>query len=44
MFAFNGVILVGDIVSFIQYVKRFTQPITQLAQVSNMTAGTFLIR
>ena len=36
MFAFNGVILVGDIVSFIQYVKRFTQPITQLAQVSNM--------
>ena len=36
MFAFSGVIMVGDIVSFIQYVKRFTQPITQLAQVSNM--------
>lgn len=31
-----GTIQVGDIVSFIQYVKQFTQPITQLAQVSNM--------
>lgn len=31
-----GTIQIGDIVSFIQYVKRFTQPITQLAQVSNM--------
>lgn len=29
-------IQVGDIQSFIQYVKQFTQPITQLAQVSNM--------
>lgn len=27
---------VGDIVSFIQYVKNFTQPISQMAQVSNM--------
>ena len=26
----------GDIVSFIQYVKSFTQPISQMAQVSNM--------
>ena len=31
-----GTIQVGDIQSFIQYVKQFTQPITQLAQVSNM--------
>ncbi|MEI2997947.1 MAG: hypothetical protein V8T51_01560 [Senegalimassilia faecalis] len=26
----------GDIQAFIQYVKNFTQPITQLAQVSNV--------
>lgn len=36
MFAAAGKIMMGDIVAFIQYVKRFTQPITQLAQVSNM--------
>ena len=36
MFASAGKITIGDIVAFIQYVKRFTQPITQLAQVSNM--------
>ena len=36
MLAARGVIEIGDIVAFIQYVKRFTQPITQLAQVSNM--------
>ena len=27
---------VGDIQSFIQYVRNFTQPIQQIAQVSNM--------
>ena len=32
----NGTIQIGDIQSFIQYVKSFTQPIAQLAQVSNM--------
>lgn len=32
----NGTIQVGDIQAFIQYVKNFTQPITQVAQVSNM--------
>lgn len=32
----RGVITVGDIQSFIQYVKNFTQPINQVAQVSNM--------
>ncbi|MCC8149900.1 MAG: ABC transporter ATP-binding protein/permease [Lachnospiraceae bacterium] len=31
-----GTIQIGDIVSFTQYVQRFTQPMTQLAQVSNM--------
>ena len=31
-----GTITIGDIVAFVQYVKRFTQPIQQLAQVSNM--------
>lgn len=36
MLAAAGTIEIGDIVSFVQYVKRFTQPITQLAQVSNM--------
>ncbi len=34
--AANGTIQVGDIQSFIQYVRNFTQPITQMAQVSNM--------
>lgn len=33
--AINGVIGIGDIQSFIQYVKNFTQPIQQLAQVIN---------
>ena len=32
----KGTIEVGDILSFIQYVKQFTQPITQIAQVMNM--------
>ncbi len=36
MLAARGTIEIGDIVAFVQYVKRFTQPITQLAQVSNM--------
>ena len=34
--AVGGSIRVGDIQAFIQYVRNFTQPITQLAQVSNM--------
>ena len=36
MLAAAGTIMIGDIIAFVQYVKRFTQPITQLAQVSNM--------
>jgi ATP-binding cassette subfamily B protein len=35
-FAINGTITVGNIQSFISYNKQFTQPINQLAQVSNM--------
>lgn len=33
-------IQVGDIQSFIQYVRNFTQPITQAAQVANMLQST----
>lgn len=36
LFAIQGIITVGDIQAFIQYVKNFTQPITALAQVSNV--------
>lgn len=35
-YASRGVITVGNIQSFIQYMRRFTHPITQLANVSNM--------
>lgn len=35
-YASQGRITVGNIQSFIQYMRRFTQPITQLANVSNM--------
>lgn len=38
--AIRGVIEVGEIQAFIQYVKSFTQPITQIAQVSNMLQST----
>lgn len=36
----QGKITVGDIQAFIQYVRQFTQPIMQLAQVSNMLQTT----
>ncbi|MCI8282637.1 MAG: ABC transporter ATP-binding protein [Lachnospiraceae bacterium] len=36
----RGSIQVGDIQSFIQYVRNFTQPIMQVAQVSNMLQST----
>lgn len=36
LLAIRGTIEVGDIQAFIQYVKNFTQPINQVAQVSNM--------
>ena len=35
LLAIKGVITIGDIQAFIQYVKNFTQPIQQIAQVIN---------
>ena len=34
--AIGGSIQIGDVQAFMQYVRNFTQPITQLSQVSNM--------
>lgn len=36
LFAIQGRITVGDIQAFVQYMKNFTQPLTQLAQISNV--------
>lgn len=38
--AIKNAIRVGDIQAFIQYVRNFTQPIQQLAQVTNMLQST----
>lgn len=38
--AIKGSIKVGDIQSFIQYVRTFTQPIAQVAQVANLLQST----
>jgi ATP-binding cassette subfamily B protein len=38
--AIRGAIQVGDIQAFIQYVRNFTDPIQQIAQVSNMLQST----
>ncbi len=38
--AIRNVITVGDIQAFIQYVRSFTQPITQIANVSNVLQQT----
>jgi len=38
--AINGVISVGDIQAFLQYVRNFTQPIAQTAQISNTLQST----
>ena len=39
-FAVNGRISVGDIQAFVQYVRQFTQPITQVANISNVLQQT----
>ena len=39
-FAIRGTITVGDIQAFIQYVRSFNQPISQLANVSNLLQQT----
>ena len=38
--AIKGTITVGDIQAFIQYVRQFTQPVTQIAQVFSMLQST----
>lgn len=38
--AIRGAIEVGDIQSFFQYIRNFTQPIQQIAQVTNMLQST----
>jgi ATP-binding cassette subfamily B multidrug efflux pump len=38
--ASRGAVLLGDIVAFIQYVRMFNQPITQLASVANVLQST----
>ncbi len=40
VFAARGIITVGDIQAFVQYVRNFNQPIRQLAQVSTMLQQT----
>ncbi len=39
-FAIRKTIEVGDILSFIQYIRSFTQPIAQVAQISNVLQST----
>ncbi|MCC6804603.1 MAG: ABC transporter ATP-binding protein [Anaerolineae bacterium] len=36
----NGTITVGDVQAFIQYVRSFTQPISQIANISNVLQQT----
>ena len=38
--AINGTIGVGDILAFIQYVRSFTMPITQVANIANVLQST----
>jgi ATP-binding cassette subfamily B protein len=38
--AAQGAIAVGDIQAFVQYVRQFTQPITQIANISNVLQQT----
>ncbi len=40
LLAFRNMITVGDIQAFIQYVRNFTQPITQIANISNVLQQT----
>ncbi len=36
----NGSINIGDVQAFIQYARRFTQPITEVAQIANVLQST----
>lgn len=40
MFAIQGRIAVGEILSFVQYSRQFTQPFGQIAQISNIMQST----
>ena len=40
IFAARGIITIGDIQAFIQYVRNFTQPINQIANISNVLQQT----
>lgn len=40
LLAIRKIIKVGDILSFIQYIRNFTQPINQVAQISNVLQST----
>jgi ATP-binding cassette subfamily B protein len=42
--AINNAITVGDIQAFIQYVRSFTQPLTQIANISNIFQQTAACR
>lgn len=39
-FAAGGTIQVGDILAFVQYVRQFSQPLAQVAQISNILQST----
>ena len=39
-FTVNGLMTVGDIQAFIQYIRNFMQPITQIANISNVLQQT----
>ena len=39
-YATNGIITVGNIQSFIQYMRRFNEPISQIANISNILQST----
>jgi ATP-binding cassette, subfamily B, multidrug efflux pump len=39
-FAIKGTIAIGDIQAFFQYIRNFTQPFSQLAQITNMLQST----
>ena len=39
-FAVRGIITIGEIQAFIQYVKNFTRPISQIANISNILQQT----
>lgn len=39
-YCYHGIIKIGDIQSFLQYLKSYTQPISQIAQITNIFQST----